>query len=278
MNTLSCRLVGSWNFRACCWLLCLAVAPQTFGDLVGVEPEIRTDLTICQDTSQDSIDEPLTVCSLYIVFDDPTDRILSVSNVDITTSDPDGFFQHPFGNGSISPACNHLPVFPDLICDSFVTIGVECSDGNDGSSTDPDFDPDEFNNDGHIVGGWFNANPPSGQGDAGAYPDGRVLLAQFSATEGENTYGELDLHIRVGLEFITAPHIMFDCLAGPCLRSICPSDVDRDGVVGSTDLATLLGAWGPCDNGPCRCVDGDHDGHIGPADLAQLLDNWGLCP
>ena len=110
MNTLNCRPVGLLNFRACCCLLWLTVAPQTFGDLVGVVAEIRTDLPICQDTSQDFIDEPLAVCGLYIVFDDPANRLLGISNTDITTSDPDGFFQHPacrktnrVGTSSASP-------------------------------------------------------------------------------------------------------------------------------------------------------------------------------
>ena len=61
MRTLNSRLAGLLNFRAWCWLLVLTAAPQSFGNLMGVESEIRTDMTLCQDTRQDFIDEPLIV-------------------------------------------------------------------------------------------------------------------------------------------------------------------------------------------------------------------------
>ncbi|MCZ6653353.1 MAG: hypothetical protein O7D91_10050 [Planctomycetota bacterium] len=66
-----------------CGILALAIAPSTSADIVGMEAEVRTDLTICQDTSQDYIDEPLTVCNCFAVFDDPTKRLVYVSDADI---------------------------------------------------------------------------------------------------------------------------------------------------------------------------------------------------
>lgn len=54
----------------------------------------------------------------------------------------------------------------------------------------------------------------------------------------------------------------------------CPSDLDGDGVVGASDLANLLGAWGPCASCP---ADLDGDGGVGAADLAGLLGSWGAC-
>ncbi len=50
------------------------------------------------------------------------------------------------------------------------------------------------------------------------------------------------------------------------------SDLDQDGDVDGADLATLLGAWGPC---PVTCSgDFDCSGSIDAADLAVLLGAW----
>ncbi|MCA9291312.1 MAG: hypothetical protein KDA25_09290 [Phycisphaerales bacterium] len=50
-----------------------------------------------------------------------------------------------------------------------------------------------------------------------------------------------------------------------------PGDLDGDFVVGPSDLATLLAAWGPC---PGCAADLDGDGEVGASDLAALLANW----
>ncbi len=54
----------------------------------------------------------------------------------------------------------------------------------------------------------------------------------------------------------------------------CPADLDGDGSVGASDLAVLLGNWGPCPDCP---ADLDGDGAVGPFDLALLLGDWGPC-
>lgn len=51
-----------------------------------------------------------------------------------------------------------------------------------------------------------------------------------------------------------------------------PYDLDLDGQVGASDLATLLGSWGPCANCPS---DVDASGSVDAADLAALLGAWG---
>lgn len=57
----------------------------------------------------------------------------------------------------------------------------------------------------------------------------------------------------------------------------CPPDINADGVVDATDLAILLGNWGPVPpNDPI--ADLNHDGVVGPADLATVLGAWGPCP
>lgn len=53
----------------------------------------------------------------------------------------------------------------------------------------------------------------------------------------------------------------------------CPADFDQNGVVGSSDLAALLNAWG----GPDPVIDLDGSGAVGSPDLAALLNAWGTC-
>lgn len=49
------------------------------------------------------------------------------------------------------------------------------------------------------------------------------------------------------------------------------ADLDGDGFVSSSDLAILLGSWGPC---PGCAADLDGDGSVGASDLAILLGSW----
>ena len=56
-----------------------------------------------------------------------------------------------------------------------------------------------------------------------------------------------------------------------------PPDFDGDGNgnVGASDLLALLADWGPC-----KGCDADFDGNgiVGASDLLALLANWGACP
>ncbi|MCA9290737.1 MAG: hypothetical protein KDA25_06390 [Phycisphaerales bacterium] len=56
----------------------------------------------------------------------------------------------------------------------------------------------------------------------------------------------------------------------------CP-DLDGDGVVGATDLATLLGDWGTAGSGDGCSTDADGSGSVDSEDLAILLSSWGVC-
>jgi hypothetical protein len=54
-----------------------------------------------------------------------------------------------------------------------------------------------------------------------------------------------------------------------------PGDIDGDGMVSTSDLLALLGAWGGClDCGDCP-ADLDGDCQVSTADLLILLGNWG---
>ncbi len=57
--------------------------------------------------------------------------------------------------------------------------------------------------------------------------------------------------------------------------SSCPWDLDGSGIVGATDLLSLLVNWGKCPGCP---ADFDGNGSVGATDLLALLVNWGPCP
>jgi hypothetical protein len=61
---------------------------------------------------------------------------------------------------------------------------------------------------------------------------------------------------------------------GPSPGPACAGDFDRDGMVGFTDLTSLLGLWGPCPGCP---QDLDGEGSVAFADLTDLLSRWGPC-
>lgn len=65
-----------------------------------------------------------------------------------------------------------------------------------------------------------------------------------------------------------------NCGTGVC-QPQCSEDLDCDGIVGPTDLAIVLGNWGPCSDCP---EDFNDDGNVGPFDLAMVLGHWGPCP
>ena len=143
----------------CTCFLAFAGVRVAFADFVGLETEDRTDLTVCQDTQQPFIQFKLDVCNVYALFDHSADQLLSVGFGDISTTAPQGFFHHPAG-GDHAPNCALYPFFPDLECDSFITLARKCGNGSlDTTANDPDFDILKFNNDGQAVGGWFNSDP-----------------------------------------------------------------------------------------------------------------------
>ena len=170
-------------------VLGLALASPAYADYVGLEVVIGSD-EICQDPPAN-----LEVCNIYAVFDNPADRLMGIGDVNISTTDPAGFFQHSWG-GDTAPGCSLIPLFPDVVCDSYVTMNVNCAAGSDDSTTDPDFDSTLFNTGGGVAGGWFNFNPANTQG----VPDaaGRILIAQFSYKQAKTASGTVDIHAKIG--------------------------------------------------------------------------------
>ncbi len=226
--------------------LCIVFAQTARADYFGLEVLERSDLTICRDQTDPAIPYKLDVCEVHVVFDDPGDRLISTALCDVSTTDPNGFFQHTFG-GDTAPACNLLPVFPTLVCDSFVTLGLECDTG--GSATDPDFDSTGFNTSGEVSGGWFNSAPANGQGAPDA--NGRVMIARFSYKQNKTTSGNACLFIKLAGSDDISTFLMqpFDCsVPGGGLPAGDPPDPACEGATGS--CFENNGTVG-CDCGPC---------------------------
>ena len=275
---------SSITLLACC--VYLTVAPSASADYVGVttvNPDDPDTDFQCTQGNGAFVPGPLTVCNVYARFSDPADSFYSVDTADLQVYNgaiPDIFFSHPFNYPPSSPACAAIPAFPDLTCDSFVTIGLLCRPNppdTDDTSVDGDFSKAEFNFDGHIVGGWFNEDPDNGQGGAGDYPHLEVLFLHVSMARGLSMSGDI-LHLfwedgDTG-ELIVELDVSIECSV-TC--GSCPTDTDGDGDTDAADLAVLLGNWGPVSSA-AACLNADVDGMIGAADLGVLLGAWGPCP
>jgi formylglycine-generating enzyme required for sulfatase activity len=72
--------------------------------------------------------------------------------------------------------------------------------------------------------------------------------------------------------FVAATLSLATIVAPALAQSACDADVDGNGTVGATDLASLLSAWGPCTS--CA-ADINDSGAVDAADIAALLSLWG---
>ena len=220
--------MNDWKWAitlATCCGICLTIAASASADYVGVTTLTKDDPDtefLCTQGNGDFVPGPLTVCNVYAAFDDPADRLLSVGNADLQVyngKNPDVFFQHPLNATVFSPSCSFNKFFPDLICDSFITIGYKCGPdpaGTDATSASGDFDAGEFNFNGHLLGCWFNATPPNGQGDAGTWPDLQVLFLQSSVAQGLSLSGDIDLFWRTTYsgDVYAEVDVPIECAAG----------------------------------------------------------------
>ncbi|MDP7008769.1 MAG: hypothetical protein QGI78_04270 [Phycisphaerales bacterium] len=133
---------------------------------------------------------------IYADFDNEADRLDAVfGNADnVLTIDSDGgFFQSDFGDAvstGINPA--FYPLAPDLVYDSWVTIGLE--DQVDNAMLNIGIDWTDFEAGGAINtdnGTWF-VTPDDAQGAAGA--DLRVMVGQFTMYgTGSHVFGTINL-------------------------------------------------------------------------------------
>ncbi|MCH8881800.1 MAG: hypothetical protein IID34_18180 [Planctomycetes bacterium] len=264
MNDWKCAI----TLATCCCIV-LTIAPAASADFVGVTTVIKDDPDtefLCTQGNGDFVPGPLTVCNFYAVFDDPADRMLTAeTDLQVYNGEsPDVFFQHPFNPAVISPPCFFVDfIAPDLICDTFITIGYKCGPdpaGTDATTPGSDFDPTEFSENGHVIGYWFNAQENNGQGDAGTWPDLKVLFLQTSVAQGLSVDGTIIL--------------------------IFWQDPATGDVIGETDIPAACAAacpdGEPCDDGD-PCTEGDVCNNQvcegAPVDCSELDDkcNYGVC-
>ena len=79
--------------------------------------------------------EDIFVYAVYAVFNDPADRLLGVvgdpnTPLSIFTDSPGGFHQTGVAQlgSDLAPAATFTAIFPELLYDSFVTIGLGAGD------------------------------------------------------------------------------------------------------------------------------------------------------
>lgn len=96
--------------------------------------------------------------------------------------------------------------------------------------------------------------------------DGAAVLFGATGTSSETnlvTFGDLSI---AGVSTTATTSILVEAAV-----PFSPADLDQDGAVNATDLATLIGAWGTSD---CA-ADLTFDGVVDAADFAILFGAWG---
>jgi hypothetical protein len=104
-------------------------------------------------------------------------------------------------------------------------------------------------------------------------PPGGFLTSTVSFTAPAN-HPALGHPIEIHLVLLAGPQADFDNVRFWAGGYSIEGDVNGDGHVNASDLATLLGSWGAC--GSCsNCpADLNDDCTVNAADLAVLLGNW----
>jgi choice-of-anchor B domain-containing protein len=178
----------------------------------------------------------------YLYVGDEVDGIPRTSIIDISDlSDPT--FVSDFTTG-LNSTDHNLYVHEDHIFEANYTSGLRIFNAAD--PVNPVevgyFDTYPANNDPGFDGAW-SVYP--------FYPSGMAIVSD-----------------RSGGLFVLDPS---EAVAG---GGKCATDLDGDGDVDATDLAQLLGAWGP---NPGHPADFNGDGLVSASDLAELLGAWGPC-
>ena len=147
-----------------------------------------------------------------VLAGDQLNAVYGDDSIALTIASDNGFYQNPFGQATVAgmnPA--FFPIFPSLLNDSFVTIGLETNVGNNMLDIGVDFT--NFEAGGAIWtdnGSWF-ATPDDAQVNE---VDGKVLIGQFTVAEGDHVFGQISLQGKnadgsnwtaTGVEFDTVP-------------------------------------------------------------------------
>jgi hypothetical protein len=181
------------------------------------------------------------------------------------------FYQDSTGSNSPRPE-GWFKVFPCARWDSYLTVGGTVPFF---SPAYPEPDPADWGTE--LVAEWL-ASPgetPEVVVDPATFGDNRfyVRVGRFTGTPGTTAIsGELGVVYFPFPDMPTVP-VTDSVIVPNCAPCWASADLDGDGVVGASDLAQLIGAWGACGS-PCP-EDLDGDGVVGASDLAQLIGAWG---
>lgn len=234
---------------------------------------------------------------LYVKCQHPLDYVSAFAGDAITplrfTSSSGSWYNNPTSGSWDASGLNpsFFQIFPELIFDSFLTIGSENSFEIHPSSTWGQINPTfEFDGDGpgsnvivdDATGGAIFipfASAPAELNPAYAGTDLEVLVAQF--TTAGNISGSMQLQIfQEGNQTLEKRfHIFFDSAVGGICTGSCMVDVDMDGICDDfDDCVGQLDACGIC-NGPgaiysCGCDEIP----AGDCDCGGLqIDAIGVC-
>ena len=128
---------------------------------------------------------------VYALFSDPADQVVAVygwAPAPMALVSASSIYQHPYGASTALGLNTALfGAYPDLVYDSWFTIGSESGDGSAalnlagmGASFDAFESGEGFVLDDPVGGTWFIA--PDSSPEAFAGEEGRVLLGQFTVT------------------------------------------------------------------------------------------------
>ncbi len=177
----------------------------------------------------------------------------------------------PFATMGVDPRGRPYTFETDNDAGLFTVLQLDPANGNVLASSDPlpfDF-PSEPRMAIDAAGKIFLTNGSFGQGRLFSFnPD--LTLRWSVPLSGVNLGGPA----------LGEDGILIVCGTGTNIRAYqteppCPADLDGDGAVGASDLAILLGNWGP---NPGHPADFNGDDIVSAADLAELLGDWGPCP
>ena len=172
-----------------------------------------------------------------------------------------------------------------FITDQYADLGILFTDGNDSIQHTASYVNDGAGLDGNgnirvtfdTPQLWIGVDFP-GYLDIELYYQGKLLHTGIFGFGGHGNFGGIlsDQPFDAAVLIDPAGEAEIDDVHfGPPRSDTCPWDLDDNGVVGASDLLSLLVQWGADPDGP---PDFDGDGIVGAADLLALLVNWGRCP
>jgi hypothetical protein len=103
-------------------------------------------------------------------------------------------------------------------------------------------------------------------------PDVNDVLAEVVVDVGIDALGVFDIVLGPATDLSDQDGFAVPFLwLGATVTALPTPDLDNNGAVNATDLAILLGQWGPCEG---NCPDFNGDGQVNAVDLSMLLGEW----